>query len=1343
MPADTKLYLYLDPGGLVRGAPWAWDPQQFGGWVPHQMISYLWPSGPFYWLLDIIGVPDWVAHRLWIGTLFFLAGCGVLALARRLGLPTTGALVAAIVYQTTPFIVPYVSRTSLMLLPWAALGWITLAVLAAYRLGSWRWAAASALLIGTIGGVNGTAFLMIVPAPVLLVAWEWVHGRLTWRRVTAVTLRLSALAVAISLWWVVMLSLQGRYGAEVLSYSETLEGVSFTSTSSEVVRSMGYWLAYIRDPYAAATTAAMPYMSSVPLLIVSYALPLLCMLGLMFTRWRYRGYAALLFVTGLVLSVGFHPYEDPAPLFAPFRDSGLGLALRSSTRALPLLAMGLGLAAAALVTALVANRPRQGRLATTSLTLLALLNLPVLWRADYVDPALERDETPPAAWLDAAATLGDPTQRVLQLPGSEFGAFRWGYTVDPPLPGLMDASLVTRDLLPLGSAGVMDLLYALDNRAQAGSLDQRSIAPVARFLGAEHLWLSNDLAFDRFRTPRPERFADTLTADVDGLGPVRPYGAPTVNRPDIPIVDEDTLSDPLVGSPIAPVVLRSVSGAAPMIATAGRLVVLDGSGDGVVDAAAAGWITGTEPIVYANDLTEAELDGLDADTLVVVTDSNRDRTLQWRSSQDNVGMTESGGSGSDGLRPDPQNQRLPLFTNEDSDGQTVAAFDGASVQASAYGEAFAFLPEYRAAMAVDGDLDTAWLVGQRLPPIGETITISSVPDGQLRLVQAQDPLQRQMITAIEVSDAAGTTAHALDATSLTAPGHRISVSSEGPVTIRITEVGERPGAPRTGTFFVGFAELGPVSLEYVRPPTTMLRRAEPEQPLVLVFQRDRVRATNRWRADPEPSLRRRFDLAVPLTGQLVATVRLAARADDATLDALSGTSGPTADRRLVGVPGARGAAAFDGDPGTAWTSPFALGLGSSLLVEVVESPSSTVELLQPVDDLHSPITELTIRTARGDEAVIPVPTPDEAGSSLLQVPIDLAGEVTITVSGVAARDTVDRRYGDVVELPVSIRELTGLQVRRSSSDAPVCRDDLLQIDGRDVPLRIDHGALLRGEAVTATTCTGEPVELDAGQRQLTTRPGRYTGIDVDTVSIGTSGARTTAQGEARIAARAITRDSPTAWSAYLTPCPEGCWLLLRQGFNRGWTAAIAGEPLGEPRQLDGGINGWWVDPFDAALEVSMSFAPQRTLRLGLAVSALTALLCLALVAVPRRRSSDLATVPLPTLEVPWAASRPGRARLAAVGLVVAAPALIAPIWVLPALVAAGAVWWRRHARLSALAAWSGIGAFAAVIALRQLRNGFTANAGWPAIFAGYHRPMLFCCILLAVMAASADDDPVT
>src|SRR6185503_7948735 len=153
----------------------------------------------------------------------------------------------------------------------------------------------------------------------------------------------------------------------------------------------------------------------------------------------------------------------------------------------------------------LATRRRRLRLLAPVLIIgLAVLNLPALFDGGYVDPALERAENPPAAWRQAAEALdaGSTETRVMQLPGAEFGAFRWGYTVDPPLPGLTDKPLITRDLLPLGSAGAMDLLYALDDRAQSNTLDPTSIAPVARLFGADTIWVANDMAFDCFRTPR-------------------------------------------------------------------------------------------------------------------------------------------------------------------------------------------------------------------------------------------------------------------------------------------------------------------------------------------------------------------------------------------------------------------------------------------------------------------------------------------------------------------------------------------------------------------------------------------------------------------------------------------------------------------------------------------------------------------------------------------------------------------------------------------------------------------------------------------------------------------------
>ena len=167
------------------------------------------------------------------------------------------------------------------------------------------------------------------------------------------------------------------------------------------------------------------------------------------------------------------------------------------------------------------------------IAILAVANLPSLRNGGFVDPELERDQDPPQAWLDAAAHLDAlPTgYRVLQLPGGEFGAFRWGYTVDQPLPALTERPLLTRDLLPLGSAAAMDLVFALDDRFQDGVVDVDAIAPIARLLGVDTIWVADDVAFDRFRLARPEIVDDLLTGEgaLDaGLLPAERFGEPAL-----------------------------------------------------------------------------------------------------------------------------------------------------------------------------------------------------------------------------------------------------------------------------------------------------------------------------------------------------------------------------------------------------------------------------------------------------------------------------------------------------------------------------------------------------------------------------------------------------------------------------------------------------------------------------------------------------------------------------------------------------------------------------------------------------------------------------------------------
>ena len=165
--ADTKQYLYLDPGRLLDRAVTMWDPNIGMGTVTHQNIGYLFPMGPYYWVLDRLGVPDWVAQRLWLGSFLFAAGAGVLYLLRTFGLRGPGVVVAALAYMLTPYMLDYAARISVLLMPWAALPWMIGLMRKALRDGGWRYPALFALVVQVVGGVNATALLFAGLGPVL------------------------------------------------------------------------------------------------------------------------------------------------------------------------------------------------------------------------------------------------------------------------------------------------------------------------------------------------------------------------------------------------------------------------------------------------------------------------------------------------------------------------------------------------------------------------------------------------------------------------------------------------------------------------------------------------------------------------------------------------------------------------------------------------------------------------------------------------------------------------------------------------------------------------------------------------------------------------------------------------------------------------------------------------------------------------------------------------------------------------------------------------------------------------------------------------------------------------
>ena len=1449
--ADTKTYLYLDPGRLLARAPTLWDADRALGTVTHQNIGYLWPMGPFYWLAENLGLPDWLAQRLWLGTLLALAGLGVAYLLRTLGWEGRGLLVAVLAYELSPYLLHYSARISIVLAPWAALGWLIGLTVRAARVGGWRYPALFALAAVTAGSVNATSLALVGLAPALWLAHAvWVQRSLSLRRAGAAAARIGVLTAGVSLWWMAGLAVQGAYSLPVTRYTESYKAVADASTAPEILRGLGYWFFYGNDKLGAWIEPSVDYTQGLWLVFVSFGLVVGTLALAAALRWRHRGYFLLLLAVGALIGVGAHPWDGPSPagaLFKAFTRSDAGLALRSTPRAVPLVALATAVLAGAGVNALHRRLPRFGTFVSVGVLLAVVLNNPAMWKVRMVEEHLRRPEALPQYWLEAATNMDSAGPgRVWEVPGSDFASYRWGNTVDPITPGLIDRGYVARELVPFGSPQSAALLTAVDRRLQEQTLEPESLAPVARLMGAGEIAHRADLTFERFRTPRPVETA-ALLESAPGLAKLAAHGAPAPNQagPEQTMIDEIHLARPPDPAHPAPVTRYSVADPRPLVGTrsAASAVVVVGDADGIVDGAAAGVVdfAGDGPVFFAADLVSdpglAELvmgagAGKPAD--IVVTDSNRRRAQRWGTLRENRGHTEM--AGETPLAWDPTDNRLAAFAADPTDDtRTISEQRGpVAARATAYGNPVTYTVDDRPGLAVDGSGDTAWVVGAFSDPRGEILRLELAEPGpvaEARLLQPSGPANRH-ITEVEIrADGRAAGAFELDERSRSEPGQRVELGVEASVIeIEITATNLDHLRIYPGIDPVGFAEvdlgLGPTT-EVIRTPRALLDRlgsSLDRHDLAVVLTRERSDPREPVRSDPEPAMVRAVPLPTEREATLRGTARLSAAAPSPLIDTLLGigpssgaTVTATSSGRLPGDLPSRASAVLDGDPATAWTADFGPQTGRWIEITLAaptldqtldeEDPPSAgiepgveaevyVEVIEVdvvTDRLHSvpAAVEMLIDGVsaglfptglKADDASAAMPLDSTATVSL---PVQASGRTfRLAMAEVSERLTRDWYSNTFQPLPVSIAEVRlGAEPVRLPPPTSVdtgCQDDLVRVNGRPVPVRVT-GSAADAEARRRLDLAGcEPVTLTATETLVVTAAGSDTGIDVDQLVFTSPAPTPPPLAPARPGAKAapaepaspapsaptdsasspnevkVQRHRDTSFTATVSASAAGRWLVLAQSHNRGWTAVTDGTDLGKPVVIDGYANGWWLPPGGESV-VELRWTPQRLVDAALALSAVFALITVALAYKGRRTPKPTAPATArpaefaPSLpELAWPlfnpqpdpqAPRPSRrAAIAAALATTAIAALTLPQWPtwLPLAIALGAIaaislQWRRAAPLPLAAAATSLAAAAAWIMISQRRFRHPPDFGWPQRFEEVHI-LGMATILLALIA---------
>jgi len=230
----------------------------------------------------------------------------------------------------------------------------------------------------------------------------------------------------------------------------------------------------------------------------------------------------------------------------------------------------------------------------------------------------------------------------------------------------------------------------------------------------------------------------------------------------------------------------------------------------------------------------------------------------------------------------------------------------------------------------------------------------------------------------------------------------------------------------------------------------------------------------------------------------------------------------------------------------------------------------------------------------------------------------------------------------------------------------------------------------------------------------------------------------------------VTTSGRTNMKLHVTGADKPFWLVLGESHNRGWVASVDGHDLGRGNLVNGYANGWLVDPKKAhTLDVTLTWTPQRTVWIALAISGVTMLLCtaFALGLLSRRRRAAQAPSPEATRELddppafrsPLAAAgtRPRNlvVAAAAIGAGLVAAVLIKPLpGLLVGLLVLAALLRPRWRVVLAIGAPLALGIAGLYVLLEQTLNEYPPVFEWPTFFDRVH---VLGWLAVALLAADA------
>ena len=1226
---DTKLDLTAAPGAFLVRALHMWDPQGAFGQLQNQAYGYLFPVGPFHWLLDLVGVPEWIVQRLWWSVILGVAFVGYwkLAGALRLGEPWT-RYVGAFLYALTPRLLGEVAITSVEVWPIAMAPWVLLPLVTPQPR-SWVWRISrSALAFLLVGGVNAVASGATLVLPTL---WFATRARLG-ASGKAFGWWLGAI-VAVSLWWLVPLVLLGRYSPPFLDWIENAAVTTAFSSPFHALSGTTPWLAFLSGASGPSWPAGWEYVTGPVFIVLAAGVAGLSLAGLSSRRLREATFLRLSVLVGLALVTLGATKAGSSPLGPVVQDllDGALAPLRNTHKFELVLRLPLILAASHALS-LVSVRLRRTGLAgwvvpVMAASLIAAVSAPGI-AGSMPRPegyaAVPRYWEQAATWLDAQPDPGS----VLVAPAASFADFSWGSTKDEPLQALMKRPFAVRDAVPLGSAGATRMLDAVQQRLASG----RGGADLREALhrsGVRYLVLRNDLRFDAVQNVGLE--VHEALAESGMAAPVKSFGPRVRNA-----VDSETRT--LDSRTRLPYPSVEVFDAGPVaeatFVPADRVVAAVGGAEDVSRVLAA--VPDADAVLVGSDAVSAGARRGSAPT--VLTDGNVRREVFFGRSTDNR---------SDPLTardPGRTDRKVTDFVADPKAVRTTRIWEGgladvtASSSASDANATLRLGSAHGPAAAVDGRPETAWVSGRYGQARGEWL--------QLRFTEPTD-VQGATVRFPLRSQAQGVPAELLvqtdrgQAVTVLSPGasvQRLQVPAGPTNKLRIV-VRSLSGAPDSSGVSIAEVTVPGLALGsrllvpdggLKAPDAILLGQSTPgTRECAEVGDRPLCSPTLAVEGEEEAGFRR--ELRSPTSADYRMSGTVVARNGAAAERLVAGLTAATASAssRAVDAPEGRPASAFDNDLGTGWVAsdrdpqPFL----------DVELPSSvrTGSMQLQVDQFLAASRASQVELTFDDDAPV-IRSVDSAG--YVRWSPRTFQRLRIRFLEWVALKSVDASTGLAVDLPVGVSEvrLTGVAlsprsgVGAGTTGVPCGFGPDLVVAGHRVPTSVSGTVndVLRGRPLAWQACSAAGmVTVPAGT------------VDIDALAsaefapMSLTLTRDAQQLVGASAPVAVHRHDPGALTATLTPATTQAGLLvLPQNFNPGWVAKTAAGRTLEPVR----VNGWqqgWVVPAETGGLVALRFGPDTGYRLGLLLGALFALTCCGAVlatSVRRRRRTGAGPV---------------------------------------------------------------------------------------------------------------------